>query len=73
LVNELNALGPAYPINTYYGDPPDADDNISIDVDQLNLISLFKSYIEQIDTTLDKRELYDELIKLYDMFKGANS
>ena len=73
LVNELNALGPAYPINTYYGDPPDADDNISIDVDQLNLISLFKSYIEQIDTTLDKCELYDELIRLYDMFKGANS
>ena len=73
LVNELNALGPAYPVNTYYGDPPNTNDNITIDVDQFNLISLFQSYIEQIETNLDKKELYDELIKLYDMFKGANS
>ena len=60
-------------MNTYYGDPPNTDDNITIDVDQFNLISLFQSYIEQIETNLDKKELYDELIKLYDMFKGANS
>lgn len=73
LVAELNALGPAYPINTFYGEPPDADDKITIDVDQLNLIVLFKSYIEQIETDLDKNELYQELIKLFDMFKGANS
>ena len=73
LINELNALGPAYPINTYYGDPPDNDANLSIDVDQFNLITLFQSYIDQIETSLDKKELYDALIELYDTFKGANS
>jgi len=34
---------------------------------------MFSSFIDQIDTDLNKQELYEELIKLYDMFKGANS
>lgn len=71
LVQKLNMLKPAYPINTYNAEKPDTDDDLKIDVDQLNLLIIIKSYIDQLDTKLDKTELYNELTKLYDMFKGV--
>lgn len=71
-IQRLNSLGPAYPVNTYNSDKPDNKTDISIDVESLNLVGLFKSYIDEIETSLDKQELYNELISLYDTFKGVN-
>lgn len=70
-IQRLNSLGPAYPINTYNADNPENKSELSIDVESLNLVGLFKSYIEELETNLDKNELYNELTKLYDTFKGV--
>lgn len=73
LIQKLNALKPAYPINTYNGDNPNETSEMKIDVDQLNLLTIFRSYVDQLETTLDKTELYNELVKLFDMFRGVNT
>lgn len=72
LVNYLNSLNPAYPVNIYNGDDSKKTEDLNLDVTSLNLTSLFKSYINEMETSLDKNELYTELINLYDMFKGVN-
>lgn len=73
LAQKLNKLNPAYPVNTNNEDSPTKEQDIKIDIDSLNLTTMFKSFLEQYETVLDKEELYQELIKLYDMFKGAAS
>ena len=73
LVQRLNKLGPAYPVNTINEDAAQTDSEIQLDLDAFNLTQLFKTYIEQLETKLDKNELYGELVKLYDMMKGVNT
>lgn len=72
-IQRLNALGPAYPVNIFNGENPNNEKELSIDVASLNLIALFRSYIDEITgNNVDKNELYNELLKLYDTYKGAN-
>lgn len=73
LVERLNKLKPAYPVNTFNGDNPNETTDMEIEVDQLNLLTIFKSYVDQLETDMDKTEIYNELVKLYDTFRGVNS
>lgn len=71
-IQRINSLGPAYPVNTYNGENPESEKELSIDVASLNLTALFKSYIDEITcNTIDKNELYNELLNLYDTYKGV--
>lgn len=69
LVEQLNSLEPAYPINLNWLSKPDSDNNIEIP-NNLNIISLFQSYLEQLETPLNKDILYKKFIELYDTYKG---
>lgn len=78
LVRELDAMNPAYPVNTFNDPKPDDDNsNIEIDTSNFNLLSLFPNYLKQIEdklpSTLTKEELNAELVNLYNMFKGTES
>lgn len=73
LVQKLEKFEPAYPINVFNMENTENQQEIEIDVNSLNLTNLFKSYIEQLDTELNKDELYSKLTELYDLFKGVNN
>lgn len=57
-----------YSIATNVGKKPETDVDISDDLSGIDLFSLFKSYTEQL-TTINKTEIYQELINLYNTFK----
>lgn len=69
LVEKMEKLGPAYPVNInilpYEGDYEEAD----LGQDSLNIITLFKNYIEQLDTPVDKDELFNNFLELYNGYK----
>jgi len=57
-----------YSINTVNGKKPDETVAVNEDLSGIDLFSLFKSYTEQL-TTINKTEIYQELINLYNTFK----
>ena len=74
LVSELDLMGPAYPVNTFNDPKPETEDeNVQLETNSFNLLSLFRTYIDQIETSIDKNELYDKLVELYNQFKGNES
>lgn len=78
LVKELDALKPAYPVNTFNDKRPETEpDQLSIDTSNFNLLSMFPNYLNQIESsipaTITKEELNTELINLYNTFKGIES
>lgn len=78
LVRELDALQPAYPVNTFNDPRPETDQtDIEIESSNFNLLSLFPKYLEQIEESLPEKitvdELNTELVNLYNMFKGIES
>ena len=69
LVNKLEKMKPAYPVNISYL-PSEADDEEIIDTENLNIITLFKNYLEQVDMDAKhKDKLYDSFIELYNNYK----
>ncbi|MCF0117755.1 MAG: metallophosphoesterase family protein [Bacilli bacterium] len=67
-VNKLEKLNPAYPVNINIL-PSDEDIIETIDTSNLNIISLFKNYLDQLETNLNKDKLYDNFIELYNNYK----
>ena len=68
-ITELNECNAAYPINISIGSKPDTKIEIPKDL-SLNLENLFMVYTEKIEKN-NKKEIYTELITLYNNFKGA--
>jgi len=68
-ISELNECDAAYPINISIGSKPDTKIEIPKDLN-LNLENLFRVYTEKIEKD-NKKEIYTELITLYNNFKGA--
>lgn len=69
LIAECEKLKPAYPVNlnilpkeVNYGD-------MEVKQEDFNLLSLFKGYIEQLETKVDKNELYNSFMELYNLYK----
>ena len=67
-VAKLDALKPAYPVNINILPSPDTEEE-EFDTDNLNIISLFKNYLGQLETKVDKNDLYDNFIELYNIYK----
>lgn len=66
-VEKLEKLKPAYPVNlNYLIEDKEIED---LDTNNLNLVSLFTNFIDQYDTKVDKKKLYNSFIELYDTYK----
>lgn len=69
LVTKLEKLKPAYPVNINYL-PSEDDTEEIIDTENLNIITLFKNYISQVELEpVYKDKLYDSFIELYNNYK----
>lgn len=69
LVTKLERLKPAYPVNVSYL-PSEDDTEEIIDTENLNIITLFKNYISQVELEpVYKDKLYDSFIELYNNYK----
>ena len=69
LVTKLERLKPAYPVNINYL-PSEDDTEEIIDTENLNIITLFKNYISQVELEpVYKDKLYDSFIELYHNYK----
>lgn len=69
LVTKLERLKPAYPVNINYL-PSEDDAEEIIDTGNLNIITLFKNYISQVELEpVYKDKLYDSFIELYNNYK----
>lgn len=69
LVTKLERLKPAYPVNINYL-PSEDDTEEIIDTENLNIITLFKNYILQVELEpVYKDKLYDSFIELYNNYK----
>lgn len=69
LVTKLERLKPAYPVNINYL-PSEDDTEEIIDTENLNIITLFKNYILQVELEpAYKDKLYDSFIELYNNYK----
>lgn len=69
LVTKLERLKPAYPVNINYL-PSEDDTEEIIDTGNLNIITLFKNYISQVELKpVYKDKLYDSFIELYNNYK----
>ena len=69
LVNKLEKMNPAYPVNINYL-PAEDDCTEVIDTENLNIITLFKNYLEQVELDAKHKDmLYDSFIELYNNYK----
>ena len=69
LVNKLEKMNPAYPVNISYL-PSEEDATETIDTENLNIITLFKNYLEQVELDAKHKDiLYDSFIELYNNYK----
>lgn len=69
LVNKLEKMLPAYPVNINYL-PSEDDTTEVIDTENLNIITLFKNYLEQVEMDSKHKDmLYDSFIELYNNYK----
>lgn len=69
LVEKIEKLGPAYPVNINVMPPPDDSGDPELEQESLNIVTLFKNYMEKQDTPVDKSELFAEFMKLYNTYK----
>lgn len=69
LIVELEKKVPAYPINLNIMPKDVSYGDIKIESGDFNLLSLFKGYIDQLETKVDKKELYDSFMELFNMYK----
>ena len=69
LVGRLEKMGPAYPVNVNYLPSEDECTDV-IDTENLNIIALFKNYLEQVEMDARHKDmLYDIFIELYNNYK----
>ena len=69
LVGRLEKMGPAYPVNVNYLPSEDECTDV-IDTENLNIIALFKNYLEQVEMDARHKDmLYDSFIELYNNYK----
>ncbi len=69
LVNKLEKMNPAYPVNISYL-PSEEDATEAIDTENLNIITLFGNYLEQVELDAKHKDmLYDSFIELYNNYK----
>jgi hypothetical protein len=69
LVNKLEKMLPAYPVNISYL-PSEEDATEVIDTENLNIITLFRNYLEQVELDAKHKDmLYDSFIELYNNYK----
>lgn len=69
LVNKLEKMNPAYPVNISYL-PSEEDATEVIDTENLNIITLFGNYLEQVELDAKHKDmLYDSFIELYNNYK----
>lgn len=69
LVNKLEKMNPAYPVNISYL-PSEDDTTEVIDTENLNIITLFRNYLEQVEMDSKHKDmLYDSFIELYNNYK----
>ena len=69
LVGRLEKMGPAYPVNINYL-PSEEECTDIIDTENLNIIALFKNYLEQVEMDARHKDmLYDSFIELYNNYK----
>lgn len=68
-VNKLEKLKPAYPVNINILPNENTIDDEFFESDNLNIISLFQTYLDQLETPVDKNKLYDSFIELYNIYK----
>ena len=71
LVNKIQSLNPAYPPNLNYLTNPNNNDNIEIP-NNLNILSLFTNYLDQLDTKINKDKLNKAFMDLYNVYKGQD-
>lgn len=70
LVDKLEKLKPAYPVNINILPADDTTEEVELSGETLNnIMSLFKTYLEQHDTPLNKDELYASFTELYNSYK----
>ena len=67
MIVELEKKVPAYPINLNIMPKDVSYGDIKIESGDFNLLSLFKGYIDQLETKVDKKELYDGFMELFNM------
>lgn len=66
-VNELEKLKPAYPVNVnYLTEDSEVDD---LDTNDLNLVTLFNKYMDQYNTSVDKKKIFDSFMELFNNYK----
>lgn len=66
IINSNNPIS----ISQNIGKKPDLiAEDIDEDLSSINLYSLFKSYVDKLNTDVDKTKIYTELTKLYNTFK----
>jgi hypothetical protein len=69
-VDKLEKLKPAYPVNINILPADDTTEEVELSGETLNnIMSLFKTYLEQHDTPLNKDELYASFTELYNSYK----
>lgn len=69
LIGRLEKMGPAYPVNVSYLPSEDECTDV-IDTENLNIITLFKNYLEQVEMDARHKDmLYDSFIELYNNYK----
>lgn len=68
-VEELEKLGPAYPVNINFLPSSESDEEMEIDTSTLNIITLFQKYLDQLETKVDKKKLYESFLELYNTYK----
>jgi hypothetical protein len=66
-VNVLEKLKPAYPVNVnYLTEDSEVDD---LDTNDLNLVTLFNKYMDQYNTSVDKKKIFDSFMELFNNYK----
>ena len=69
LVGRLEKMNPAYPVNINYLPSEDECTDV-IDTENLNILTLFKNYLEQVEMDARHKDmLYDSFIELYNNYK----
>ncbi len=68
-VAKLEKLHPAYPVNIIHLQNEEEIDETEFNTDNLNIITLFKTYLDQLETPVSKDKLYESFNTLYNSYK----
>lgn len=67
VIAKIEKLQPAYPPNLNY---LVSENEVDIEMpENISIISLFQNYLEELETNINKKVLYDNFIELYNVYK----